>query len=220
MAPAGGFEPPTLSLTGTRSTAELHRIVSTKLYQFVLDSAMFCAKLQFNQNLGGRKAHMITAGVNTIIIHRKRILLIKRQDIGIWAFPGGAVEANESLEEAAKRETLEETGLNIKIEKLTGVYVRTLWKKNVVFVYLCRKLNGKVKPSWETPSVKWFTFPQAKRRLSETFRIRLKDALKKNGEGLTFRVQNHASLAMIFLWFKKWLKNQKSVQVILKLFSS
>jgi ADP-ribose pyrophosphatase YjhB (NUDIX family) len=163
---------------------------------------------------------MITSGVNTIIIYRKRVLLVKRQDLGIWVFPGGAVEESESLEEAAKREALEECGLNIKVEKLTGVYVRTLWTKNVVFVFSCRKLGGKAKPSWETPSVKWFTLAQAKRRLPESFRTRLKDALKKNEKGVTLRVQNHASLAMILLWFKKWLKKQKLIQVILKLFSS
>ena len=41
-----------------------------------------------------------------------RVLLLKRSDNGQWAFPGGHIEPGETAEQAAVRETLEETGLN------------------------------------------------------------------------------------------------------------
>ena len=55
----------------------------------------------------------------------KEILLIKRGGhpfIGKWALPGGFANKNETIEETASRELLEETGINNKTMKLIGVY--------------------------------------------------------------------------------------------------
>jgi len=51
------------------------------------------------------------------------ILLQKRSgNTDIWGLPGGALEIGESIEEAAVREVKEETGLDIKVDYLIGVY--------------------------------------------------------------------------------------------------
>ena len=53
-----------------------------------------------------------------------RLLLIQRghaPDKGKWSLPGGGIEAGESAEEAAVREVLEETGLDVRIVRLAGV---------------------------------------------------------------------------------------------------
>jgi 8-oxo-dGTP pyrophosphatase MutT (NUDIX family) len=42
-----------------------------------------------------------------------RVLLMKRTDTGGWGLPGGFMEPGETLEEAARREVLEETGLTV-----------------------------------------------------------------------------------------------------------
>ena len=50
------------------------------------------------------------------------MLLQQRGDNGQWGFPGGAVEPGERLQEAAVREIREETGLEVQVDRLIGVY--------------------------------------------------------------------------------------------------
>ncbi len=51
-----------------------------------------------------------------------RILLTKRADNGQWCLPGGAVDPGETVTEAIEREVLEETGLQVRVKRLVGVY--------------------------------------------------------------------------------------------------
>lgn len=52
----------------------------------------------------------------------RRLLLIQREDSGLWALPGGAVEVGERPSEAVVREVSEETGVDMVIEHLVGVF--------------------------------------------------------------------------------------------------
>jgi len=48
--------------------------------------------------------------------------MIERADNGLWAIPGGGQEAGETSSAAAMRETQEETGIDIEITGLVGIY--------------------------------------------------------------------------------------------------
>lgn len=64
---------------------------------------------------------MWIGGVRVVILDEdKRVLMVRQQHEGknIWMVPGGAIEAGEDSLQAAEREVLEETGLQVKIGKL------------------------------------------------------------------------------------------------------
>lgn len=51
-----------------------------------------------------------------------RILLIHRTDNDLWSIPGGAIEPGESVRQTAIRETKEETGYDVEVTGLIGIY--------------------------------------------------------------------------------------------------
>lgn len=70
--------------------------------------------------VGSRPIIMIGAGV--LLLRGDQVLLQRRADNGLWGIPGGSMEPGESLEEAARREVLEEVGLQVDSLNLFGVY--------------------------------------------------------------------------------------------------
>ena len=59
-----------------------------------------------------------------ILSQSGKILLQKRADKGTWGLPGGAIELGESALEALVREFYEETGIEVRAEKLLNVYTK------------------------------------------------------------------------------------------------
>ncbi len=70
------------------------------------------------------KAGSLAIGCSAAIIdlENQKILLVRRSDTGSWAVPGGYMEPGESLTEACVREVREETGLQVRVGRLIGVY--------------------------------------------------------------------------------------------------
>ena len=62
--------------------------------------------------------------VNVAVIQDNKILLTQREDFETWILPSGGVEDGESIAQAAIRETKEETGLDVELTGLVGIYSR------------------------------------------------------------------------------------------------
>ncbi len=66
---------------------------------------------------------IMTVGCGVLVTNEKnQVLLQKRSDTGEWCIPGGAMELGETYIETAKREILEEVGIEVGNLKLFGIY--------------------------------------------------------------------------------------------------
>jgi len=109
--------------------------------------------LDLRKEVGHRP--LLQVGASVIIEDRSgRILLQRRSDNHCWGYAGGSVELDEEVEEAAKRELFEETGLIAEELSLFGVYsgkdTHYIYPNgdevsNVDVVFLCKKYSGDLK---------------------------------------------------------------------------
>jgi ADP-ribose pyrophosphatase YjhB (NUDIX family) len=112
----------------------------------------------------------ITAKVGTdaaIFNESGEILLMERSDSSGWCLPCGFVEPNETPVEGIIRETREETGLDIKVNQLVGVFTRkpsaTMGVHTTVsIVHLCEVVSGQLKTSHEGYALKYWAIDDMK----------------------------------------------------------
>jgi ADP-ribose pyrophosphatase YjhB (NUDIX family) len=120
--------------------------------------------LELRQYIGHRPVLLVGAGI-LVLDEQNRLLLVKRSDNECWGMPGGATEPGEVIEDAAKRETREETNLEIGAMSLFGVFSGPeLYYKypngdevyNVTITYLSHDWHGEIKLNDEHTEWKWF----------------------------------------------------------------
>ena len=98
----------------------------------------------------------------TVTLFEDRIVLVKRgisPGYGKWVIPGGFVDRGETLEEAAVRETLEETSLQVRINSLLNVYSYP-GHTVIIAAYLAEVLAGAPTPCDETLEVGLFSYEE------------------------------------------------------------
>lgn len=122
-----------------------------------------------------------------------RVLLIKRRDNGEWQAPGGILERDETFEQGVAREVLEETGVRVKVEYLSGVY-KNLQRGVVALVYRCTPLDGVPMPSAESAEVEWVDLNDALQRMPKVFAIRVQDAKRSIATPSASRAHDGTSL--------------------------
>jgi ADP-ribose pyrophosphatase YjhB (NUDIX family) len=93
------------------------------------------------------------------------ILLMERADGSGWCLPCGWVEPNEKPVQAVVREVREETGLDVKVKRLVGVFTRQPGAKNgphttVAVVHLCEVQGGKLTLSHEGLDLRYWAIAE------------------------------------------------------------
>jgi ADP-ribose pyrophosphatase YjhB (NUDIX family) len=135
---------------------------------------------------------MFTIGVFTIIFNALgHVLLCHRRDMDIWNLPGGGMEVGELPTETAIRETREETGLEVEIERLVGVYSKPK-NNDLVFVFAARILDGHLTVNDEADQLGYFALDALPANTIPKHVERLQDAIANHPRPV-FRQQTSLS---------------------------
>ena len=137
---------------------------------------------------GAPSANSLVVGSSAVVVDDEgRILLQRRSDSGNWALPGGAMDIGETFAQSAVREVKEETGFDVRIERIVGIYS----DPRHVFAYedgevrqefniclACAIVGGELQVRSESTEVQFFPFDEvAGLAMHESIRKRIEDYL-------------------------------------------
>jgi ADP-ribose pyrophosphatase YjhB (NUDIX family) len=135
-------------------------------------------------------ANSLVVGSSAVVMDSEnRILLQRRSDSGNWALPGGTMDIGETFAQSAIREVKEETGFDVRIERIVGIYS----DPGHVFAYedgevrqefsiclACTIISGELKVSSESTDVRFFSFDELpSQAMHESIRKRIEDYLSR-----------------------------------------
>ena len=135
--------------------------------------------LDLRKLVGHRPLIQVGAGI-IVEDPQGRVLLQLRSDNHCWGYCGGSIEIDEQVEDAAKRELWEETGLIAEEIELFGVfsgpelhyvYPNGDEVSNIDIVFLCKRYSGELKPqAGEVEALRYFALEEIPENLSPPIR--------------------------------------------------
>lgn len=122
----------------------------------------------------------------------ENVLLIKRRDNGRWEPPGGVLELDETIEEGLRREVREETGADVEVGQLSGVY-KNMAQGIVALVARCRLRGDFLANTAEAQTVAWIPIGSVGSLATEAYAVRISDAAKITGVA----IRNHDGVNLL-----------------------
>jgi ADP-ribose pyrophosphatase YjhB (NUDIX family) len=111
------------------------------------------------------KVNSVVPSTTAVVLDEHgRIALVHRKDNGLWALPGGGMELGESIEDCAVREVKEETGLDVEITGLVGIYTNPHHvmaysdgevRQQFSICYTTRLIGGELAYDSESTDIAW-----------------------------------------------------------------
>ena len=135
------------------------------------------------------EANSLVVGGSAVVVDTVgRVLLQRRSDSGNWALPGGTMDIGETFAESVIREVKEETGFDVRIERIVGIYS----DPGHVFAYddgevrqefniclACTIVGGELAVSGESTDVRFFALDEIPSlTMHESIRKRIEDYLR------------------------------------------
>ncbi len=120
----------------------------------------------FNDPDAPKATCIVPAASAVVADDRGRLLLAKRTDNDLWTIPGGAMKPGETIAETAVREVKEETGIDVEVVSLVGIYSNPQHvvecsdgevRQQFSVCFACRPIGGELATSDETSEVGYFT---------------------------------------------------------------
>jgi 8-oxo-dGTP pyrophosphatase MutT (NUDIX family) len=111
-----------------------------------------------------RPTSLIPAASAVVVDENGRLLLARRRDNTLWTIPGGAMEPGESIVDTAVREVEEETGVQVEVRGLVGIYSNPRHvveyadgevRQQFSVCFAARPISGVPGPSDETSEVRY-----------------------------------------------------------------
>ncbi len=103
----------------------------------------------------------IRMGVRVLMVQGEKIWLVRHTYMDGWFLPGGGLKKWETLEAAARREALEETGAELGALDFVGVFTSTVqWKTDHTAVFHCSEFKITGKPDAEISEARTFNLSE------------------------------------------------------------
>lgn len=138
--------------------------------------------------VGNEKVIMVVAGA-FVFDKENRVLMQKRSDNGQWGFPGGFMDLGESVQDTARREVYEETGLKLEELKLFGIYSGPQYDKTfsngdqvslVLISFVCKEYSGElVESNEESTQNKFYSLKELPEHIFIEHKMLIDDLLSK-----------------------------------------
>lgn len=103
--------------------------------------------------------------VDVALQRQSRFLLVqekKPENYGRWNLPGGHLELGETVQQGARREVIEETGLQVALSALVGIYttIRKPDYQAIRFVFAAEHDGSEPSPGSDILAVRWFALAE------------------------------------------------------------
>lgn len=133
-----------------------------------------------------REAHRHFVAATALIRNAAGQILLVRTERRGWEPPGGQIEKAETLIEGLQREIYEESGVQVEVGRL-GLVNTNLDSSVTIFGFQARYLSGDLRPSDETPQLRWASADEAKSMITNPAALQRVNDLLGAKSGLIYR---------------------------------